>query len=156
MPNKHPLDQLPVTVDQTLGTLATKTLLSTGLATNTQNYKATSIKVGVSLTPLTDGDGPVLFGLANAEISGSEVEEYLESVPTSSRDTPAKDQVARAVQVLETLGQELQTRWVEERILLPTFREGIGFRFWVYNAGIAFTTGSFFRAQGRLFGRWLS
>ena len=157
MPDKHPLDQLTTLSTETMGTLAALTAQLSVKATLTQNYKAVSFHGVISIDGLTLGDGPILWGFAAAEISAAELEEYLEAIPVSSRDTPAKDQVQRAVQVMGAVGLNQEVVYMQgHRMLLPTFREGVGFAIWVYNAGVQMTTGAVWRERGRFFGRWLN
>ncbi len=149
------MDQLPLAISQALATLAANTGIRVVQGTQTQNYKAMSLKCVASVIGLTVGDGPFLWGLASGELTLAEIEEYLEGVPTSRRDVPAVEQVKRAVQVLGGLGPERLTEWKTEQIILPTWREGIGFSIWIYNQGPSMTTGATFKLRGRTFGRWL-
>ncbi len=155
MPDKHPLDQMPVTAGFTLATLAADTGLVVTNTTAEQNYKAVSLHAVWGIDILDAADGPLLFGVADGEISLAKLEEYLEALITDSLDIPQSEQVTRPVQVLGALGHDLKTVYQKDRILLPTFRENQGFVVWVYNGGIAMTTGSSIRMTGRFFGRWL-
>ncbi len=156
MPDKHALDQLPTATTFTLATLATDTGMINTVATINQNYKAMSLHGAWGLSPLADGDGPLLFGLADGELSLAEIEQYIEAAVTDARNAPNTEQVARPVQVLGALGKDKATIYLQgDRIRLPTFREDKGFSWWIYNLGIAMTTGSIVENRGRFFGRWL-
>ncbi len=155
MPDKHPLDQLTVRTAFALSTLAASTGLVNSIADINQNYKAVSMHGVWSLTTLTAGDGPIMYGIADGEYSLAEIEQYLEATVVDKRDAPETEQVSRAVQVLGALGTDLQTVYSKDRVVLPTFREDKGFIAWVHNAGIAMTTGALLKFRGRFFGRWL-
>ncbi len=163
MPKSEPLDQVQVDHNITMGTLANDTGIVSSDANITQNYKAVSLHAVIAIRVLDAADGPILYGLCPGEVSLAEIEQYLESAPNSKRDTPEIDQVSIPVQVLGQLtavgiASTLKgnaAEWIKERILLPTFRENQGWQFWVYNAGIAMTTGSSVILRGRYFGRWL-
>ncbi len=148
---------MPLTATFTLSTLNTNTGMIVATTAQTQNFKATSIRAAIGLAGLTEAsDGPLLYGIAGSGISLAELEAYIESVPNTGQDTPATEQVSRAVQALGAIGLRRETQWIVERVLLPTFREDVGHVFWVYNVGIAMTTGAIVEVRGRYFGRWLA
>ncbi len=155
MTDRHPLDQLPTLASFTMATTAASTGLIVSAATNTQNYKAVSWHGSWGLTSLTEGDGPLLFGLADGELTLVEIEEYLESIPITKMAAPKTEHVRRAVQVWGSIGKDNLTQYLTPRVVLPTFRETRGYIFWVYNTGIAMTTGALLKIRGRFFGRWL-
>ncbi len=156
MTDRHPMDQLPIANSQALSTLAANTGIVNLQATQTQNYKAATLRGVVGISDLTVGDGPFLWGISQGELSLTEIEEYLESVPVNNRQVPQVEHVQRAVQVIGAIGTDLISQWVQDRILLPTFREDVGFGIWIYNQGKTMTTGAQFRMRGRFFGRWLA
>ncbi len=155
MTDRHPMNQLPVQAAFTLGTLAALTGLIVAKADILQNFKALTLHGVWGLTSLTAGDGPLLFGIASAEWSLAEIEQYLEVIVRDQRDATNNEQAARSVQVLGALGLRLETVYQREKVILPTFREGQGWNMWVYNRGIAMTTGALVKMSGRFFGRWL-
>ncbi len=155
MPDKHPLDQFPTTAGFTMSTLAANTGLIQNNQSNIQNYKAVSVHECWSIVGLTADDGPFLFGIQDGELTLAELTEYLTAAPTDRRDTPQGEQVQRPVQVLGSLGFRLETVYVKERVILPTFFENRGFTHWIFNLGVTMTTGATARANGRFFGRWL-
>ncbi len=156
MAHPHPLDQLPVTAGITVATLSLATGTIAAISLIVQNYKPVTFHGVISLTPLTDGDGPLLFGFSQGSLTLAEIEEYLEAAPDAKTQSPAVEQVQRPVQVLGALGTDMQTVFLREKIILPHFREDTGFVFWIYNAGaVVFTTGSTVKIRGRFFGRWI-
>ncbi len=155
MTDKHPMEQLPFDNGITLLTLAMDTGIIAAASDQLQNYKAVSIRGSWALNGLTLGDGPLLFGIADGELTLIEISQYLQDIPTDRRNAPENERVQRAVQVLGTLGFRMETQWVRERIILPTFRENRGFTFWCLNVGQTMTTGAVILINGRMFGRWL-
>ncbi len=101
------------------------------------------------------GDGPLLYGIADGILTLAEIEEYIESVPSTKRDTPAIEHVSRSVQVIGSLGKDRETEYQQTRVILPTFREDVGHIIWIYNTGPTMTTGAIINMRGRYFGRWL-
>ncbi len=155
MTDRHPLQQLPFDIGFTLGTLANNTGIINVPTASLQNYKAVSIHTGIGLKDLTVDDGPLLFGIQDGELTLVELEQYLEDIPSDERNAPENERVQRPVQVLGTIGFRMETQNLRERVILPTFREGRGFTFWIYNFGVAMTTGAVVVLKGRFFGRWL-
>ncbi len=155
MTDRHPLDQVPFGAAFTLLTLAADTGIISTITAAIQNFKATSMRASWGLAGLSAGDGPLLIGIADGELSLAEIEEYLEAAVTNARESPQAENALRPVQVLDTIGFRKESLWVVERILLPTFRENVGFTLFVYNTGVNMTTGAAIEIRGRLFGRWL-
>ncbi len=160
MPKRHvhPLDRVIDLVAQTLGALATLTgLVGSGPAI-TQNFAAIMWQGGVGLTGWTTGEGPLLYGIMDADLSLAELEEYLElNGPIRANQVPQSEKAKRPVQVIGIVGGPGDPVWhpkVQTR--LPAFREDVGWAFWVYNMGpAALSTGSTFTWLGTMFGRWI-
>ncbi len=156
MTDRHPLQQLPTAESFTLGTLGNNTGLIANNSSLVQNFKSVSIHESWGLNGLAAGDGPILYGIQDGELTLAELEEYLEAAITDERDTPQAEQVQRPIQVLGSLGLRQETVFIRQKSILPTFRENRGFTHWIYNHGPAMTTGALVFVKGRFFGRWLS
>ncbi len=111
-------------------------------------------------------DGPLLFGMADAALTGAQIEECLESVVLNRGAVPEEEQAMRPVWPLEIftlmdvdagngamkpgpLKGSFNPRW--------TFRNPEGFTYWVYNmSSAAIATGSVIEGLFKHFGVWLT
>jgi len=122
-----------------------------------------STQLVASVTILTPGDGPFLFGIANKSLSLTELEEYLElDGPVEPSEVPSRERATRG-KLIRTLGLivpsgdgSVASLFVDNRSLsgMRWNEESAGWNYWVYNRGQALTTGSILRVWASLFVRW--
>ncbi len=147
----------------TLGTLAQSTsILSAGPAMKRGGrLLSTSSRGGIN--GLTAGDGPLIWGLMNSDLSQSELEAYLElEGPTSPSDVTATETASRGkrIRILGSLGQNHEIIDLEPNHSLSglQFSEEdettTGWTTFIYNLGPALTTGAEFDVLHELFVRW--
>ncbi len=152
------------TVGITLSTLATKTgILSVSLAM-TRGGKIISSNLYGGLEKLTEGEGPLMWGVMPSDLTLAELEAWIElSGPLTPTDTTSVEIASRGrkVQVLGVLGPGLAStqismasrsmrglRWAEAS------ETTTGWTWWIYNTGAALTTGAIFRLQAQHFVEW--
>ncbi len=122
-----------------------------------------SAQIAATVTVLTAGDGPFLFGIANKSLTLAELEEYLElDGPVEPTQVPQVERATRG-KLIRTLGLIVPTGdgtvaslLVDNRSLsgLRWNEESAGWNYWVYNRGRALTTGSILRVWASFFMRW--
>ncbi len=107
-------------------------------------------------------DGPILFGIADADLSAAEIEECIESTLLNPNQVPANEESMRAVWPLEMLTMHDPDQGPQELVrkgsinLKWTFRNPAGWNYWAYNAsGVVITTGSFIQCFSKSFGVWV-
>ncbi len=143
-----------------LGTLASKTLVSTGgLTAVVGKVWCSSAKLAWSMTanvPAT-GDGPITVGLAHSDYTDAEIEEWIEATTSMSfSDKIAQERAGRKCRIVGTLntasptavlndGRPIKTkcRWIME--------DGQSMNLWAYNEGnSALGAGAVISATGNL------
>ncbi len=122
-----------------------------------------SAQIAATVTILTPGDGPFLFGIANKSLSLAELEEYLElDGPIEPTQVPQTERATRG-KLIRTIGLIVPTGdgsvaylYADNRSLsgLRWNEESAGWNYWVYNRGQALTTGAILRVWTSLFVRW--
>ncbi len=146
-----------------LGTLAVDTGQLLASPVMTRGGSMISTQLSATVTVLTPGDGPFLFGIANKSLSLAELEEYLEANgPVEPTVIPQAEQVTRG-KLIRTLGLivpsgdgTVSALFVDNRSLsgLRWNEESAGWNYWVYNRGRALTTGAILRVWSSFFVRW--
>ncbi len=140
-------------VDLGAGTLATKTGVIVNGPAVTRGGKFLSTSIRGALRGLTAEEGPILYGIMNADFSLAELEEYLELAgPLTPNDKVSSERASRGqfIRVLGVAGPSLdQTtiRHVNHKMSGLKFAETGestgGWEWWIYNLGAAtLTTGS--------------
>ena len=122
-----------------------------------------STQLAATVTVLTAGDGPFLFGIANKSLSLAEIEEYLElDGPVEPSEVPSAERATRG-KLLRVLGLIAPTGdgtvahlFIDNRSLsgLRWNEESAGWNYFVYNRGQQLTTGAILRIWASLFVRW--
>ncbi len=145
---------------QDLGTLAVLTgLLKTG-PTMTRGGKLLSVRGSVSISVLTAGDGPFLFGFLENGISLAQLEAYLELNGPVSPDVIASREIAsrgasiRTLGILEPKGNGTTGAvYLDNQSMkgLKFGEENAGWSAWIYNLGKAMTTGAIWNVAVQFF-----
>ncbi len=138
-----------------LGALATDTLVSEGGGTATdQEAIVTSIEVTVARNNGTQGEGPILVGVAHSDYTDAEIEQCVEALGAwTSADKIAEEQSKRLVRMLGTFaGDATEKLWDgRKRKFKLNWRiaDGQAINFWAYNSDSAvLTTGSAVNVDG--------
>ncbi len=129
----------------------------------THDLKLLSLRGAAAVTVLTAGDGPFLFGIMPADLSLTELEEYLEiNGPLTPSDIvgmerASRGRVIRTVALLEPSGNgTVAGKYFDNKglsaISIPEDAGGIVP--WLYNMGQAMTTGAILRFEGQFFGEF--
>lgn len=158
MADRKPLDRVIDRASETLATLASVTALIEAGPVITRNFVAAMWQGSVGVTGWTTGDGPLLYGIMDADLSLPELEEYLKlEGPLSTGDRIALERSTRPIQLMGVIGGVGDPDFHQKTtIRLPAFREDIGWSYWCYNQGsAAMNTGAVLTWQGVMFGRWL-
>ncbi len=159
MPKKHnhPLDRIVELQSITVGALASSTGIIGAPRVLLQDFVAVALKAAVTQEARTIGDGALVWGMIQGDMTLTELEEAIESDTTRSADLTQSERDKRPYQILGVLGDDHATNWLPmEKLRLPTFQEDVGFNTFVYNFGDAQTTGSLVKLLLQLFGRWLN
>ena len=110
-------------------------------------------------------EGPLIFGIADAALSDSEIEECIEARPSKSSDPPASERARRAVwpfgisyntagggKITHEGTMKLNWSFSEDRVNSQS-----NWCFWLYNIGdAALTSGTKFELFAKIFGVWLN
>ncbi len=129
----------------------------------TRGGQLLSVRSASSITDLTAGDGPFVIGVANKDLSLSELEAYLEiNGPVHPDDTTGVELASRGAKV-RILGLAVPTGdgtqaslMVMDRSLsgLKWSEEAVGWNWFIYNIGRTMTTGATWLMLYQLFVRW--
>ncbi len=148
-----------------LGTLAANTgILDTVNVPVTRGGRQLSVSILGGLAGHTEGEGPLIWGVQNANLSLVELEEYLElDGPITPNDLIGQERVSRGkyIRRLGALGPgvaQTQIQLFNHPMAGLRFSETGettgGWEFWVYNLGSQLTTGSIFRVFASWFLEW--
>ncbi len=122
------------------------------------------------VTGLTAGEAEqIVFGIANADLSATEIKEAIEANgPLNRADRDLQERAMRNVKVISALHDREADTSFTEQILdqsrgLPvvskhrwTYSKGVGWNYFLYNRGATtLTTGAIFRSLHTIFGLWL-
>ncbi len=114
---------------------------------------------------LTAGDGPFMIGVVNGDLSLAELEEYLETEGPTHPDDTTKVEIASRGRKVRTLGLAMPTAegkaaaFMMKDLPLKGLRfseESAGWNWWLYNRGVAMTTGATWNVLSSVFVRWNS
>ncbi len=140
-----------------LSTLATKDVIAAVIGDNPGiEMYAKMARLSWALIGLTEGDGPIVVGIAHEDYTDAEVEAYIEnSTSWVSQDLIAQEIAQRKIRIVGQLtfrnpvlndGKPIDTpmRWVNG--------DGQTMRFFAYNAGaLLLTTGAVLNVFGNVF-----
>lgn len=150
-------------VDQIIsfGALAAQGALQGALtALGVTKFRVTAVDLFWSADGFTTGEGPILVGISNGNLSTTEVLECLDAVPTGPSDVIARERLRRPVrqsgifagfnthEVLND-GKYIRTK------LNTLLDEGDELNAWAQNqSGATLTAGTVIRIMGRVYGYW--
>ncbi len=159
MPKKHahPLDRLVELQSITVGALTASTGVVGSPRTLLQDFVGIAVKGCVGTDAGTIGDGPIIYGMMQGDMTLTELEEALEADTLRSADITQSERSRRPYQILGALGDDHRTDWHDmTKLRLPTFQEDVGFNTWIFNISDQQTTGSLVKFALEIFGRWLN
>ncbi len=147
-----------------LGTLAAGALLSSSGPAMTRGGKIISATLQGGLRGITEGEGPIMWGIAQADLSDAEIEEFLELEGPLAPSQVTESEIAsrgRRIRVLGTVGighSSCVINMHNHKMSGLRFSEASettnGWKWWVYNLGAALTTGSTLELFAKLFTQW--
>ncbi len=156
---------------QALATLANNTalLIGTKLAI-VEDFRIIKSEILADVDGMTSGEQPLLFGIANGNLSVTEIAEALQvDGPLGPSEAIENERVMRAVWIIGTTGGEsaadLDITWKSKSggdthvLTLPTawtFTDADGWNFFVFNdSGAILTTGATLKVRAKHFGVWV-
>ncbi len=152
-----------LTVDQiiSMGTLIADGILASSItALGVAKFTVVAVDLLWSMDDITAGEGPIQVGIANGNLTGAEIGEYLDANPSSQNDIIALERLRRPVRATalfagfethETLndGKAIRTK------LRTTLDEGVEMAAWARNkSGATLTAGAVVRVMGKIYGFW--
>lgn len=150
-------------VEIVLGTLAAGAVLKGALKIDggrEQGVRIQKLMAAVSVIGQTTGEGPLIIGLTNADLSVSEVAEALAADPQKPDDVPGSEQSMRQIMPIwfvpknQPSNNEIQ-RLVEIPYPWKLVAEGDGLAWFVANLdGSALTTGALVDIFSTTIGEW--
>ncbi len=154
---------LPVKAEVDLGTLAQNAVLTVDMTTlGVTEFQVLSMDINWSLEGFASVDGPVQVGVANGDLSGTEITEKLDASPISAADIIARERQRRPVRQVGQFSQQGGTgsRTLNDGKAIRTkFRTrlatGIELEAWVRNLGAALVTGLTLHVNGNIYGNWV-
>ncbi len=127
----------------------------------THDCRLISIRGCVAVAVLTEGDGPLLFGLAPSDLTLAEIEAYLENAgPLTPSDITSREVASRG-KYIRILGIAQSSQhpaiYLDDKSLsgLKISEDAGGYTFFVYNVGAALTTGASLQVATQIFIDWL-
>ncbi len=145
----------------TLGTLADKIVVFATATALAQDIVTHSGDLSATLAGATGGEGPIMFGVCDPNLTVTEVKEALEASPVSQHDYPAVEQAKRPVRIIGTFQvastqedfNDGKPRRFKLRLRIPA---GMSIpKFWAYNkSGAALTTGATITISAKHYGSW--
>ncbi len=151
---------LQVNAILTLATLASETALTQALTALADDFWIQSMDLNWAIRTATAGEGPIAVGIANGDLSVSEIKEALNASPVSRSDIVNREHARRPVrrvaqfEVLaanESLNDGKPIRTVGKMYLA----EGTELNAYAFNqSGASLTTGAVIRIWGTIYGVW--
>ncbi len=153
---------LPIETVISLGALAQDIVASANITGfgNTK-FRVVAADLSWTLNAATATEGPVMVGIANADLSDTEIQEALDASPVSASDIIALERMRRPVRIAGTFSLAGADETLNDgkaiRTKLHTVLEaGIELDVWARNKGQAtLTTGGLVTVLGKLYGYWL-
>ncbi len=138
-----------------LSTLATNTgvVLQPG-ATLAQEIRLTSAVIQFAVAGVTDGEGPILVGVAHPDYTLAEIEEAIESTLVNASDMVGREKANRRVRevgILSGNGQLNDGKPLKVKLNWFVADGSIPLTYWAYNLSAGtLTTGGIFTVAGHL------
>lgn len=149
-------------VSDALGTLASQTVLKSDVTVSPEDdFRLLKTETYMSESGGTAGEA-VLFGIADNELTITEIKECLEAEPKDRNDAIGNERALRAVfpiGVISLGAAGNAPQFMEPIVTKPrwTFSDTEGWCFFYYNFGpAALTTGSIISLLTKFYGVWLS
>ncbi len=151
-------------VEITLSTLAAGAVLKGALKIDggrEQGVRISKMKAACMISGITTGDGPLVIGLCNVDLSVAEIAEAFDADPQKELDTPASEQVMREIFPIWAQGKQSQQGadiWPYRSIRYPwkNVIEGNGLAWFVVNHDAsALQTGGIVNIESVTIGEWL-
>lgn len=150
----------PIDQTTTLAALASETVIKTVIINLAQEAWLHSADLTWTVRGATGGEGPVMFGLADDNLTVAEIAEAIGAAPTSQSDRIQLERASRPVRVVGNFpfaaadevhadGRKVRTKikWMQAAAIDPCM--------WVQNkSGATLTTGAIVRVTGNLYGTW--
>ncbi len=136
---------------EALLTLGALTGILEGSPAMTRGGKLLSVRGTSNVRSLTAGNGPFQFGIADKAISLAQLEAYLElngpvtPDEVASREIASRGSMIRTLGILEPSGDGTVAALFLDNVSLKGLKfgeESAGWTLWLYNLGIALTTGA--------------
>lgn len=128
-----------------------------------EDFRMLRADIFSALSGLTQSEGPLLLGLASADLGDTEILECLEAHQTGPDDIVANERAHRPVwpiAILSQHGQASQVAGFDGRPIVWdkrwTFNRASGWRWFVYNMrDVALTTGADLMLVAKIYGVWV-
>ncbi len=139
-----------------LSTLATVTAIKSTLlaAPVGSSYRVASVKATWSLVPFTEGDGPILLGIAHGDYTIAEIKEFIEATSAIDLgDKIAQERARRLIRIVGTVSSVANSTLNDGKMITTKLNwkitQGKALSFFTYNdGGASMTTGSFAKVNG--------
>lgn len=152
---------IPVNTQFSLGTLGSNILTSASITSlGVAKFFVVSADIIWSLSDKTAGEGPIEVGIANGDLSNTELGEAIDASPSSMADIVARERARRPVrrsgQFVSSTVSEVLNNGKPIRTKLRTMLDtGIELTAWARNGdGGALTTGCNVDVHGTIYGYW--
>lgn len=125
-----------------------------------EDFRIIKLELYAQWSDITDGEGPIILGIADGFLATADIEAALETAPLSRND-PDLEMSHRAVWPLLILGDDGESsnsvcKQIEKN-LRWTFSDPDAWKWWVYNISTAaITTGSFVDLFAKIYGVWVT
>ncbi len=143
-----------------LTTLGSTTVLTQVLSALSQDFYAVSADCRWAIRGLTAGEGPLVVGYANSDLSVTEIAEGLDASPSSESDIIARERTRRPVRSAGTFSgvatEEVLNNGKPIRTKLKfNLANSLEVNAWIRNeSGAVLTTGAVLEMQGKIYGYW--
>ncbi len=151
-----------------LSTLAAGAVLTSPLkidGARENGIRLQKMKAQMSFRGLTDGEGPVVIGLATTDPSVTEIAEVFTADPQKPEDIPASEQVMRKIFPIWMIGKAelnsvtrgVKNEYTEIQFPWKNIEEGTGLKWFAVNldASATLTTGGVIEIVSVTIGTWL-
>ncbi len=150
---------LPVNAGLSLGTLADGLTATFSLTAIADDFWVQSTDLAWSIDGLTQGQGSLAVGIANGDLSGPEITEAINAVPTSRSDIVNRELARRPVRRVGQFAGDSEEKLGDGKVIRTTVKmylaEGVELNAWINNgSGSALTTGAELNVFGVIFGEW--
>jgi len=153
---------LNVDASVALSTLANATILSVDItALGITKFRVVSMDLSWQIRDQTPGEGPIQVGVANSNLTNTEIGECLDATPTSQTDIIPLERLRRPVRTVGAFNSVSADEVLNDGRMMRTkfhtvLDEGTELEVWARNrSGSSLTGGAFLAVQGRVYGYWI-